>query len=137
MRPENRRGRHNTVTNLQADSESEKGGAHVGCTVLLGENRMTKCPQCGEAVIQTNLGGGKTDDYCEECGWPDEDRRHPADPVKCLQQGYRLLRRGDITRATDEFLRGHDWEWVKLGEGRAGWQWDKKHCGDIRRKTDE
>lgn len=25
-------------------------------------------------MIQTNLGGGKTDDYCEECGWPDENR---------------------------------------------------------------
>ena len=36
--------------------------------------RPSKCPQCGEPIIQTNLGGGKTDDYCEDCGWPDENR---------------------------------------------------------------
>lgn len=43
--------------------------------------RIETCPQCGADVIQTNLGGGKTDDYCEECGWPDENRgAQPATP---------------------------------------------------------
>ncbi len=36
--------------------------------------RPEKCPQCGESVIQTNLGHGQTDDHCEECGWPEENR---------------------------------------------------------------
>jgi predicted RNA-binding Zn-ribbon protein involved in translation (DUF1610 family) len=39
-----------------------------------GSARPSKCPQCGDPIIQTNLGGGKTDDYCENCGWPDENR---------------------------------------------------------------
>lgn len=39
-----------------------------------GSARAVVCPQCGDPVIQTNLGNGKTDDYCENCGWPDENR---------------------------------------------------------------
>ena len=35
--------------------------------------RIEQCPQCGDRVTQTNL-GDVTDDYCEECGWPDENR---------------------------------------------------------------
>lgn len=38
------------------------------------ETRVDVCPQCGAPVIQTNLGNGMVDDYCEECGWPDENR---------------------------------------------------------------
>ena len=33
--------------------------------------RPTKCPQCGEAVIQLRDGTN----YCEECGWPEENRK--------------------------------------------------------------
>lgn len=44
-------------------------------------SRPEKCPQCGAPVIQTNLGGGKTDDYCEECGWPDENRTSAEPPA--------------------------------------------------------
>jgi ribosomal protein L37E len=32
--------------------------------------RTTICPQCGELVVQLRNG----EDYCEECGWPDENR---------------------------------------------------------------
>lgn len=45
----------------------------------MSARRIEKCPQCGANITQTNLGGGKTDDYCEECGWPDENRPvHPS-----------------------------------------------------------
>lgn len=37
---------------------------------LLAARRMTHCPQCSETVIQCRYTG----DYCEECGWPDENR---------------------------------------------------------------
>jgi hypothetical protein len=41
------------------------------------------CPQCGVPTVQANLGGGKTDVYCEECGWPDENLPEHA-PCDCI-----------------------------------------------------
>lgn len=38
--------------------------------VNAGEKRREICPQCGAKVIQPR----DTEDYCEECGWPDENR---------------------------------------------------------------
>ena len=32
--------------------------------------RRTYCPECGAGLIQEREG----DDWCEECGWPDECR---------------------------------------------------------------
>lgn len=32
------------------------------------------CPCCGELLVYANLGDGAVDVYCEDCGWPDEDR---------------------------------------------------------------
>jgi hypothetical protein len=32
------------------------------------------CPQCGNSLIHANIGNGTVDTYCEECGWPDENR---------------------------------------------------------------
>ena len=32
--------------------------------------RTNKCPQCGSATIQPR----DSQDYCEECGWPEENR---------------------------------------------------------------
>ena len=34
------------------------------------DKRATKCPQCGASVVQCRCMG----DYCENCGWPDENR---------------------------------------------------------------
>lgn len=36
------------------------------------------CPQCQETLIQVNLQQGGMDVYCENCGWPDENR--PPNP---------------------------------------------------------
>ena len=40
---------------------------------------LTKCPQCGESLVQANTDGTQQglDTYCEECGWPDENRPAP------------------------------------------------------------
>ena len=35
--------------------------------------RATICPRCGDSVVQCRYTG----DYCEECGWPDEDFSKP------------------------------------------------------------
>jgi uncharacterized Zn finger protein (UPF0148 family) len=42
--------------------------------------RPTTCPQCKAPVIQPRTGG----DYCEECGWPDENRK-PASALKAIE----------------------------------------------------
>jgi len=52
--------------------ESETPAAVAGAAPCSA--RLSKCPQCGESIVQTNLGNGQTDDYCEDCGWPDENR---------------------------------------------------------------
>lgn len=40
--------------------------------------RTEICPQCGESVIQPR----DSEDYCEECGWPDENREPIRDGSK-------------------------------------------------------
>lgn len=32
------------------------------------------CPNCRSNMIHANIGHGLVDSYCEECGWPDEER---------------------------------------------------------------
>lgn len=68
---------------MQTDSRT--AGAPPGSAPPGGSARPSTCPQCGDPIIQTNLGGGRIDDYCENCGWPDENRP----PVKqfCLSCG--------------------------------------------------
>lgn len=48
----------------------ETAEAKPGCAPATGSARTTICPQCGEPVIQPR----DSEDYCEECGWPDENR---------------------------------------------------------------
>lgn len=48
--------------------ESETLAAVAGAAP--GSARTSICPQCGEPVIQPR----DNEDYCEECGWPDENR---------------------------------------------------------------
>ncbi len=42
--------------------------------VLEALQLLNKCPQCGENLVYANLGNGTVDTYCEECGFPDENR---------------------------------------------------------------
>lgn len=37
------------------------------------------CPQCDAHTVDANLGDGTVDTYCEECGWPDENRKESGD----------------------------------------------------------
>jgi len=55
-------------------NDEVRGGGLPPFSGPAGSARPSKCPQCGDPIIQTNLGGGKADDYCENCGWPDENR---------------------------------------------------------------
>ena len=41
---------------------------------------LSVCPQCGDSLYEANIGNGKTDVYCEECGWPDEDFGREVQP---------------------------------------------------------
>jgi hypothetical protein len=57
------RGDHDVDTTLTLlDRKIAETHAAVG--------RATQCPQCGAAVVQCRYTG----DYCEECGWPEENR---------------------------------------------------------------
>lgn len=42
--------------------------------------RTEICPQCGEHVIRPR----DSDEYCEECGWPDENRE--PDPMETQEK---------------------------------------------------
>lgn len=57
------------------DCEGKEADAEpVYCVAIVTEAKLVEiCPQCGESTVQANLGDGKVDVYCEECGWPDED----------------------------------------------------------------
>lgn len=37
-------------------------------------NGMINCPCCAKQLVHINPGDGSIDTYCEECGWPDEER---------------------------------------------------------------
>lgn len=58
------------------------------------------CPQCGASTVQANLGNGKTDVYCEECGWPDEDFGTPD--CRCFNCATAAHNGGDDDCACDE-----------------------------------
>jgi Zn finger protein HypA/HybF involved in hydrogenase expression len=71
-------------------------------TALSDEERPTKCPQCGADVIQERDGT----DWCEECGWPKENRPDDtteviADAVMCVvsPEGYEPEEREQIRAA--------------------------------------
>ena len=40
------------------------------------QSQSATCPQCGAGIIEANTNGTAEgiDRYCEECGWPDENR---------------------------------------------------------------
>jgi hypothetical protein len=54
--------------NMQNTTEQPERGASL--PPASGSARTSICPQCGESVIQPR----DSEDYCEECGWPDENR---------------------------------------------------------------
>ena len=56
------------------------------------EPRIDKCPQCSASVIQPREGG----DYCEECGWPDENWAPNTDMPESIKTGrFLLIGRGE------------------------------------------
>lgn len=61
---------------------------------------------------------------------------NPTDTVELIAQGYRLLLTGDVVRAGDEQLRGHDNEWVPTTF--EGWpiRDNKRWLPPIRRKIE-
>ncbi len=38
--------------------------------IAKSRQRVAKCPQCGSTTVQPR----ESEEYCEECGWPDENR---------------------------------------------------------------
>ena len=51
--------------------------------------KSRKCPQCGAVLIQINTDGTNAglDTYCEECGYPEEDRPENPQCVVCGMSG--------------------------------------------------
>lgn len=54
--------------------KTEKAGADS--SVPICSAYLPICPQCGARLIEVNTSGAQNgiDRYCEECGWPNEDR---------------------------------------------------------------
>ena len=97
--------------------------------------RLSKCPQCGESIVQTNLGDGKTDDYCEECGWPDENREAYIPPGE-LKITYAKLQQvikeccSQIESAPGEPPEGYDVENAELVKvADASWEQGMRQLG--------
>jgi RNase P subunit RPR2 len=36
--------------------------------------KLNLCPNCRSSLVHVNPGTGEIDTYCEDCGWPDEER---------------------------------------------------------------
>lgn len=49
---------------------------------------LEKCPQCGAMLIYVNPGNGTVDTYCEECGFPDENRAVAPAPEPNGLEGF-------------------------------------------------
>lgn len=51
--------------------------------------KSNKCPQCGEELVSANTDGTKdgVQTYCENCGYPEEDRPENPACVVCGQPG--------------------------------------------------
>lgn len=60
--------------------------------------RPTICPQCNESIIQLRSG----ENYCEECGWPDENREHQTMPMHYVDE---LVIEKDRLQRENEELR--------------------------------
>ena len=101
------------------ENNDQKAKNTADCAPMTCSERPSKCPQCGEAIVQTNLGNGQTDDYCEECGWPDENREAYIPPGE-LKITYAKLQqvikecRSQIESAPGEPPEGYDVENAEL-----------------------
>lgn len=62
----------------------------------------TYCPACEARLVHTNIGNGKMDTYCEECGWPDEVREPNPKCVICKEDGVGIC--GDTWRCEDHWI---------------------------------
>ena len=100
-----------------------------------GSARPSKCPQCGESIVQTNLGNGQTDYYCEECGWPDENREAYIPPGE-LKITYAKLQQvikeccSQIESAPGEPPEGYDVENAELVKvADASWEQGMRQLG--------
>ena len=107
---------------------SPNGKEQATLAPATGSARPSKCPQCGESIVQTNLGNGQTDDYCEECGWPDENREAYIPPGE-LKISYAKLQqvikecRSQIESAPGEPPDGYDVDNKELTEvADASWE---------------
>ena len=110
------------------EKNDQNAKATADCAPMTCSARPSKCPQCGESIVQTNLGNGQTDDYCEECGWPDENREAYIPPGE-LKITYAKLQqvikecRSQIESAPGEPPDGYDVDNKELTEvADASWE---------------
>jgi len=83
------------------------GGEHVyrpwsdGKCVYCGRpERVEQCPQCGAATVQPRDAAG----YCEDCGWPEEDRSKDELPESIRSGTFLLVGHGETYGA--EVVKG-------------------------------
>ena len=95
---------------LESEKRREPESDSADCAPRTGSARPSKCPQCGESIVQTNLGNGQTDDYCEDCGWPDENRALAA-CKPTAEWGNSIPM---ISREKDRSLTIKEVDWLKL-----------------------
>ena len=114
---------------------SPNGKEQATLAPATGSARPSKCPQCGESIVQTNLGNGQTDDYCEECGWPDENRPAYIPPGE-LKITYAKLQQvikeccSQIESAPGEPPEGYDVENAELVKvADASWEQGMRQLG--------
>ena len=111
------------------------GDAQRALAPATGSARPSKCPQCGESIVQTNLGNGQTDDYCEECGWSHENRPAYIPPGE-LKITYAKLQQvikeccSQIESAPGEPPEGYDVENAELVKvADASWEQGMRQLG--------
>jgi len=70
------------------------------------------CPQCGSDIIEANTNGTPEgiDRYCEDCGWPDENRALAA-CKPAAEWGNSIPM---ISREKDRSLTIKEVDWLKL-----------------------
>ena len=72
--------------------------------------RKSICPQCQETLVHANIGNGKVDVYCEDCGYPDENREPTPECVICKQPGVGTC--GDTWRCEDHWQEQQQDKWM-------------------------
>ncbi len=61
-----------------------------------------QCPNCGELLVQANIGHGEIDVYCENCHWPDDVLDAPLACVVCGGDSVGVC--GDTMRCEDHWI---------------------------------